>query len=72
MRAPGACTWKSIALGQYMVAAIAYAENSGRELPPETIAVDLGATEDAPPEFAPGGHRDCESSVRVKRRRAGK
>ena len=50
---PGRLHLEIDSLGQYMVAAIAYAENSGRELPPETIAVDLGATEDAPPELRP-------------------
>jgi hypothetical protein len=34
-------------LGEYLVAAVAYATSGGRELPPEVITVDLGSTDDS-------------------------
>lgn len=41
---PGKLRMEIDSLGQYMAAAVAYAENRGRELPPEVIAVDLSET----------------------------
>jgi len=41
---PGKLRLEIDSLGQYMVAAVAYAENRGRELPREVIAVDLGGS----------------------------
>jgi hypothetical protein len=38
---PGKLRLEIDSLGQYMAAAVAYAENRGRELPPEVIALDL-------------------------------
>jgi hypothetical protein len=39
---PGKLRLEIDSLGQYMAAAVAYAESRGRELPPEVITVDLG------------------------------
>jgi len=47
---PGTLRLEIDSLGQYMVAAVAYASNGGHELPPEVIAVDLGSSEDDLPE----------------------
>jgi hypothetical protein len=46
---PGKLRLEIDSLGQYMVAAVAYAENRGRELPPEVIAVDLGSSAEESP-----------------------
>jgi hypothetical protein len=46
---PGQLRLEIDSLGQYMVAAVAYAENRGRELPPEVIAVDLGSSAEESP-----------------------
>lgn len=42
LQGPGTLRLEIDSLGQYMVAAVAYAKSGGRELPPEIIAVDLG------------------------------
>lgn len=42
---PGHLRVEIDSLGQYIVSAVAYATSGGRELAPETIAVDLGAEE---------------------------
>ncbi|MDB5807483.1 MAG: hypothetical protein JWN73_4805 [Betaproteobacteria bacterium] len=46
---PGRLRLEIDSLGQYMVAAVAYASNRGADLPPEVIAVDLGSSEDSAP-----------------------
>ena len=47
---PGTLSLAIDSLGQYMVAAVAYATTQGRELPPEVIAIDLGSDAPAMPD----------------------
>jgi hypothetical protein len=55
---PGKLRLEIDSLGQYMVAAVAYASNRGADLPPEVIAIDLGSGEDnAPFGYAPAPTR---------------
>jgi len=52
---PGTLRMEIDSLGQYMVAAVAYAKSGGRELPPEIIAIDLGtAVENTSAGVGPG------------------
>jgi hypothetical protein len=54
---PGKLRLEIDSLGQYMVAAIAYASNRGTDLPPEVIAVDLGSEDDNLPGYSPARTR---------------
>ena len=58
---PGKLRLEIDSLGQYMVAAIAYASNRGVDLPPEVIAVDLGGDDDSLPGYAPARTRAIAS-----------
>ncbi|HEX4327327.1 MAG TPA: hypothetical protein VH105_10940 [Burkholderiales bacterium] len=58
---PGKLRLEIDSLGQYMVAAIAYARNRGAELPPEVIAVDLGSEDDSLPGYSPARTRAIAS-----------
>jgi hypothetical protein len=49
---PGTLSLAIDSMGQYMVAAVAYATSQGREQPPEVIAIDLGSDEPAMPDPA--------------------
>lgn len=54
---PGKLRLEIDSLGQYMVAAVAYASNRGQDLPPEVIAVDLGSEDVTPANPAPAHPR---------------
>jgi hypothetical protein len=58
---PGKLRLEIDSLGQYMVAAIAYASNRGIDLPPEVIAVDLGSEDDSLPGYSPARTRAIAS-----------
>jgi hypothetical protein len=58
---PGRLRLEIDSLGQYMVAAIAYASNRGTELAPEVIAVDLGSEDDSTPGYSPARTRAIAS-----------
>ena len=58
---PGKLRLEIDSLGQYMVAAIAYASNRGADLPPEVIAVDIGSEEDSAMGYSPARTRAIAS-----------
>jgi len=58
---PGQLRLEIDSLGQYMVAAVAYASNRGTDLPPEVIAIDLGSQDSAPFGHAPARARAIAS-----------
>ncbi|HEY4372116.1 MAG TPA: hypothetical protein VGN52_09345 [Burkholderiales bacterium] len=54
---PGKLRLEIDSVGQYMVAAVAYASNRGQELPPEVITVDLGGPDNAAGAYPPPATR---------------